>query len=191
MSEKPVKNKIFELIFLASLILPLILMTGNPVYDEFWTLLNFVPLDPGKILTDLSLPNNHPLNTLAMKIFLPVSDQVLILRLASLVSGAFIPVLCGKLAWHWSRNNKFTALISASLLAMLSVPLVIFAGLARGYAMQMCFFLLCIWGLTQVKENPVKAAVFCAVGGIGTCLSVPHGILFLFPAGIGYLLFSS
>ena len=57
--------------------------------------------------------------------------------------------------------------------------------------MQMCFFLLCIWGLTQVKENPVKAAVFCAVGGIGTCLSVPHGILFLFPAGIGYLLFSS
>ncbi len=191
MSEKPVKNKILQLIFLASLILPLILMTGNPVYDEFWTLLNFVPLTPGKILTDLSLPNNHPLNTLAMKIFLPVSDQVLILRLASLVSGAFIPVLCGKLAWHWSRNNKFTALVSASLLAMLSIPLVIFSGLARGYAMQICFFLLCIWGLTQVKENPVKAAVFSAIGGICTCLSVPHGVLFLLPAGIGYLLFSS
>ena len=190
MSEKPVKSKILKLIFLASLILPLILMTGNPVYDEFWTLQNFVPLDPGKILTDLSLPNNHPLNTLFLKIFLPLSDQLLILRLHSLISGAFIPVLCGELAWRWSKKNQLIALISASLLAMLSVPLIIFSGLARGYAMQMCFLLLCVWGLTQVKEKPVRAIILSIIGGIGTFLSVPNGALFLVPVGIGYLLFS-
>ena len=35
-------------------------------YDEIWTLENFAPLPLSRILTDLALPNNHPLNTLGV-----------------------------------------------------------------------------------------------------------------------------
>ena len=63
------KNKICLLIFLLSFAFSAILMPAHLLYDEFWTLLNFVQLDIFRILTDLSLPNNHPLNTLMLKIF--------------------------------------------------------------------------------------------------------------------------
>jgi len=185
------KKKIAGIIFLLSLILPLLLMSSNLLYDELWTLLNFVPLSTGQILTDLSLPNNHPLNTLVLKLLLPISGLPVILRLASLVCGACIPVLCGELAWKWSRKNQSAAFISAAILAMFSMPLIAYSGQARGYALQIFFLLLCAVGLSSVSENSKKAAVLCAAGGIGTFLSVPNGALFLLPAGIGYLLYST
>lgn len=187
MDKVPVKTKILRLIFLASLILPALLMSANLVYDEFWTLLNFVPLGIGQILTDLSLPNNHPLNTLLMKLLLPLSDSAVILRLPSLIAGGFIPVLCGMLAWKWSKSNHLTALVSAAVLAMLSMPLVFFSGLARGYALQQSSLLLCIWGLSLVGEDPKKAAWVSVTGALGTIFSVPNGALFVFTAGVGFL----
>ena len=36
-------------------------------YDELWSLQNYAPLSIGQILTDLGLPNNHPLNSLWLK----------------------------------------------------------------------------------------------------------------------------
>ena len=191
MNDGQKKKKIARIVFLLSFILPVLLMSSNLLYDEFWTLLNFVPLGAGQILTDLSLPNNHPLNTLMMKTFLAFSEQAFFLRLPSLICGAFIPVLCGELAWKWSRKNNFAAFLSAAILAMLSMPLIAYSGQARGYALQMFFLLLCILGLSSVSENSKRAAVLCAVGGIGTFLSVPNGALFLLPAGIGYLFFAS
>ena len=115
------KSKILRLIFLGGFIAPILLMPSNFVYDELWTIQNFLPLGIGQILTDLSLPNNHPLNTLMMKIVSSFSELPLILRLPSLICGAMIPVFCGELAWRWSRSNRRTALISAALLAMFFV----------------------------------------------------------------------
>ena len=184
------KSKILRLIFLGGFIVPILLMPSNFVFDELWTIQNFLPLGIGQILTDLSLPNNHPLNTLMMKIMSSFSGLPLILRLPSLICGAMIPVFCGELAWRWSRSNRRTALISAALLAMFSVPLAVFAGICRGYALQLFFLLLCVLSMTEVRENPKKAAVLTVIGAVGTFLSVPNGALFLLPAGIGYLLFS-
>ena len=69
MESGALKQKMIRLIFPAALILPCALMTANFTYDEFWSLINFAPLNIFQILTDLSLPNNHPLNTLFLKIF--------------------------------------------------------------------------------------------------------------------------
>ena len=68
MDETLLKQKVSRLIVPAALILPVLLMTANLTYDEWWSLLNFAPLSTLRILTDLSLPNNHPLNTLCLKI---------------------------------------------------------------------------------------------------------------------------
>lgn len=190
MDEAEIKLKISRLTIPLGVVLPLLVMTANLLYDEFWSLIHFVPLGIGQILTDLSLPNNHPLNTFALKVLSNISLAPVILRLASLVCGAFVPWFCGQLAYKFSRKNHLAAFISAAILAMLSYPLVIFSSVARGYILQLFFLLLCIYGMTLVKANPVKAAWLTAIGGIGTVLSVSNGALFLLPAGLGYLLLS-
>ena len=185
------KNKIYLLIFLLSFAFSAILMPAHLLYDEFWSLLNFAELDIFRILTDLSLPNNHPLNTLMLKIFSKFSDSELVLRLPSLLCGAAIPVLCGKLAYKWSCRNHTAAMISAAALAILSAPITVYNGQARGYAMQLFFLLLCVWAMSCAKDNPRRSAVWMAIGGAGTILTVPTGVLFLLPAAAGFLIFSS
>ena len=101
------KRKTYLLIFLAALFCPLLLMTANLTYDECWSVINFSGLGLWQIFTDLSLPNNHPLNTLFLHLTVPFSGNVLLLRSFSLICGAFIPVLCGELAFRWSKNNRF------------------------------------------------------------------------------------
>ena len=190
MDEAGLKEKISRIIVPVSLLLPVLLMTANPVYDELWSLIYFTDLPVLKILTDLALPNNHPLNTFSLKILSLFSLNTVFLRLPSLICGAFIPLLCGKLAYRWSRSNHLGAMIAAAVLAMFSIPLAVYSGLARGYAMQLFFLLLCLSAMSTVKENPKRSAVLTAIGGIGTILCVPTGALFLLPAGIGFLIYS-
>ncbi len=190
MEEAVLKQKISRLIFPVALLFPMVLMTANPVYDELWSLIFFSELPVTQILTDLALPNNHPLNTFFLKILSLISFNTVFLRLPSLICGAFIPVLCGELAYRWSKKNHLASMIAAALLAMLSVPLAVLSGLARGYAMQLFFLILCIWAMSTLRENPKRSAVLTAVSGIGTFLCVPTGALFLLPAGIGFLIYS-
>ena len=103
MDDGAAKRKIEKFILPLALIFPLALMTANLTYDEFWSLIRFAPLGAGEILTDLSLPNNHPLNTLFLKLLSPVSPAPLLLRLPSLLCGAAVPLLCGELAYR--RSN--------------------------------------------------------------------------------------
>lgn len=190
MDEAQLKKKISRFIFPLALILPGLLMIANPAYDELWSLIFFSPLPVRQILTDLALPNNHPLNTFFLKLLSSFSDNPLILRLPSLICGAFVPVFCGELAYRWSRKNRLGAMIAAAVLAAFSVPLAVYCGQARGYAMQLFFLLICILGMSMVKENPRKAALLSGIGGVGTFFCVPTGALFLLPAGIGFLIYS-
>ena len=50
-------------------------------YDEIWSLQYFIPLDVFKILTDLALPNNHPVNTLILKFLHGISYEPAFLRM--------------------------------------------------------------------------------------------------------------
>lgn len=190
MEEVLLKRKIVRWIFLTALVVPLALMTEYLTYDECWSLLHFSPLGVFQIMTDLALPNNHPLNTLLLKILSCVCDIPLWLRLPSLLCGAMIPVLCGELAFCWSRRNRIFALISAGSLAAISVPIAVYSALARGYALQLFFLLLCIRAMTLPEKHSRRAAVLLTAGAIGAILSVPSGALFLLPAAIGYLIYT-
>ena len=184
------KRKTYLLIFLAALFCPLLLMTANLTYDECWSVINFSGLGLWQIFTDLSLPNNHPLNTLFLHLTVPFSGNVLLLRSFSLICGAFIPVLCGELAFRWSKNNRFCALICAAVLAVLSMPLAAYSGVARGYVPQVFFLLLTLLAMTFDEKTVQKAAVLMTAGAVGVILCVPSGALFLLPAGIGFLIYA-
>ena len=68
------KHCIF-IILLVAAVLRLPGLSGEWQYDEIWTLFNFTDLSAGQILTDVSLPNNHPVNTLLMKLLSPLQDK--------------------------------------------------------------------------------------------------------------------
>ena len=162
MDEAQLKKKISRFIFPLALILPGLLMIANPAYDELWSLIFFSPLPVRQILTDLALPNNHPLNTFFLKLLSSVSDNPLILRLPSLICGAFVPVFCGELAYRWSRKNRLGAMIAAAVLAAFSVPLAVYCGQARGYAMQLFFLLICILGSESSMLDTATSYLCCA-----------------------------
>ena len=81
-----------------ALILRLPWMYNALEYDELWSLQNYAPLSCGKILTDLGLPNNHPVNTLLMKLLKNISGAPQVIRAGVFLAGSYVVFLTMKLA---------------------------------------------------------------------------------------------
>lgn len=156
-------------------------------YDEIWTLLNFTDLNVFQILTDLSLPNNHPLNTLVLKFLSTFSDMAIILRLGVFLCGIAVVYLCGKCAGLISQ--KADVIHAAQFLSAVSMPLIFFSVFARGYIYQIAALQLCIWGIYRcaAKDDDSRAPFLVLSGGILTFISVSSGVMFLFCAALGEL----
>ena len=159
-------------------------------YDEIWSLQYFIPLDVFKILTDLALPNNHPVNTLILKFLHGISYEPAFLRMGVFLSGLATVWLAGKIAETASgeKNAKFAAM----LLCAVSPALILYSVTARGYSYQITGLLLVIYALLRCARNENSRYTIAAIvgGGILSCLSVPSGIMFLGTIGAGYLLFA-
>ena len=68
---------------------------GNALdYDEIWTLEDFATGTIREIFTRLSLPNNHPLNSLSVKWISSLSREGFALRLPAFAAG-ILPVIRG------------------------------------------------------------------------------------------------
>lgn len=156
-------------------------------YDEIWSLQNYAPLAFGKILTDLGLPNNHPLNSLWLKLAAG-ADSRAFLRLHSLLAGVGTVIAGGWFALYWFRRRS-AALWTMACLAV-SSPLAAYSQSARGYSLQ-CFFLV-LFALSAVSIQPrfrprrVKylPEVGVVVSGVGAIWSVSSSALFLFPMSL-------
>ncbi len=153
-------------------------------YDEIWSYQYFAPLSVGKILTDLGLPNNHPLNTLWLKI-MASRDSHFLLRLHSWIAGIGTVVAGGGLALYYFRSRR-AALWCMGCLAV-SAPLIVYSQQARGYSIQLFFmtlFALCIVAM-QEKFRPKRLRFLPEAGavlsGTGAVWSVSSSALFLFP----------
>ena len=152
-------------------------------YDEIWSLRNYAPLSLGKILTDLGLPNNHPLNSLWLKCVAGFDSRAL-LRQHSLLSGVGTVIAGGWFALYWFRRRS-AALWTMACLAV-SSPLVGYSQSARGYSLQ-CFLLM-LFALSAVSMQPrfrpryVKylPEVGAVASGVGAIWSVSSSALFLF-----------
>ncbi|MGE4564646.1 MAG: hypothetical protein AB7F32_07235, partial [Victivallaceae bacterium] len=129
------------LITLGGLALRLTSLGGSLQYDEIWTLEFYASKSIGTIFSDLSLPNNHPLNSLLVKLT-AIGENSVTIRLAAWLAGVLAIPAAGYLAWLVSRRRR-AALWTMALIA-LSAPLAVYSQLARGYSLQL--FLLLVFG---------------------------------------------
>lgn len=156
---------------------------GNALdYDEIWTLEDFATGTIREIFTRLSLPNNHPLNSLSVKWISSLSREGFALRLPAFAAGILTIPLAGMLSLMLFRRRS-TALWTM-LFAALSAPLALYSQLARGYSFQVFFCTLFWTGLAATgRFRPGRlrwlpeAALF--LGGAGAILTLPTSILFL------------
>ena len=174
----------------AALVLRLPWLWNALEYDEIWSLQNYAPLSLGKILTDLGLPNNHPLNSLWLKC-VAGSDSRPILRLHSVLAGVGTVIAGGWFALYWFRRRS-AALWTMACLAV-SSPLVGYSQAARGYSLQ-CFFLM-LFALSAVSIRPrfrprrakYLPEIGVAASGVLAIWSVSSSALFLFPMSLAAL----
>ena len=101
------QNHCILIILLIAAVLRLPGLSGEWQYDEIWTLLNFTELGIFQILTDVSLPNNHPVNTLIIKLLKNISEVPQLIRLGVFCTGLWVVYLAVKLAALVSKDNNF------------------------------------------------------------------------------------
>lgn len=151
-------------------------------YDEIWTLLNFVPHNSGRLLFDLELPNNHPLNTIAMKFVTALGAERVGIRVPDLLAGLGVIALSGVLMRK--RCGDAAALWSMCFLA-LSAPLIVYSVQARGYMLQMFFLLVYVCGLQfswdgQRAQDIRKRDIFLIIAGaLGAMFTLVSSAVFL------------
>ena len=167
-------------IVLLALLMRLPEMFISLAYDEIWTLLNFTRLDFVRLLFDLELPNNHPLNSILIKLLTYVDLPPGAIRIFSLIAGLASVVLCGLIA---RKKGGETAMLWSMFFAAISAPLIVYSAQARGYSLQVCFVLLYTYALMNLypgqPERRWLNIVLLAAGAVGAILSLPTSALFL------------
>ncbi len=180
------RRKIFRLLWIGTLLIGVATRFTNVnsglEYDEIWTLGNFAPLPLSRIFTDLALPNNHPLNTLGVKLCVALFDSPWTIRLPALLAGIGSLLLMPLIAFLWSRRR--IAAWVATLLFALCHPAFLYAQQARGYSLQLFFLMLfaagfLLAGKFRLKRHRFLPGTMVFLGGAGAVLTLPTSILYL------------
>ncbi|WP_288592233.1 hypothetical protein [uncultured Victivallis sp.] len=185
------RTRFFRLLWIGTLLVGALLrisgLFSSLEYDEIWTLESFAPQPLSVIFTDLALPNNHPLNTLGVKLCIACFDNPCLIRLPALLTGLGSLLLFPVVAFLWTRRRG--AALAATFFFAFSHMAIGYAAQARGYGLQLFFLLLFCAGLQlsgryrpkRYRHLP-EAMVF--LGGAGAVLTLPTSILYLAPAAL-------
>lgn len=185
------RTRFFRLLWIGTLLVGALLrisgLFSSREYDEIWTLESFAPQPLSVIFTDLALPNNHPLNTLGVKLCIACFDNPCLIRLPALLTGLGSLLLFPVVAFLWTRRRG--AALAATFFFAFSHMAIGYAAQARGYGLQLFFLLLFCAGLQlsgryrpkRYRHLP-EAMVF--LGGAGAVLTLPTSILYLAPAAL-------
>ncbi|WP_147836053.1 hypothetical protein, partial [Victivallis vadensis] len=185
------RTRFFRLLWIGTLLAGALLrisgLFSSLEYDEIWTLESFAPQPLSVIFTDLALPNNHPLNTLGVKLCIACFDNPCLIRLPALLTGLGSLLLFPVVAFLWTRRRG--AALAATFFFAFSHMAIGYAAQARGYGLQLFFLLLFCAGLQlsgryrpkRYRHLP-EAMVF--LGGAGAVLTLPTSILYLAPAAL-------
>ena len=172
--EKITAKQLFTGILLIAFLLRVSEFFTSLAYDEIWTLNNFIQLPVAKLLFDLSLPNNQPLNSILIKLMCALPLNVEFIRLPNLLAGIIAIVLAGYLAWRMA--GKRCALWSMFFMAV-NAPLTVYSAQARGYSLQVMFLLVFACGLVKLLEDQqtqkrsvgaASAVIFSALASVIT-----------------------
>ena len=171
------------ILFGIALILRLESFWGYFEYDEIWSLENFSKLSVWQICTDLSLPNNNPINTLWIKIVTILNLPIRFIRLLSLLAGLCSLFCIGIIAYLFSGKKKEVVIFSIAFFAI-SAPNIVYSQQARGYSLQEFFLLLYMVGvMTFVHLSKLKwlliSSCFIIIGGVGAVLTLSTSVIYL------------
>ena len=176
---------ILAIIFLIALISRVYFLKRFIEYDEIWSLLNYSVLNVGQIFSDFSLPNNHPVNTLLIKLLYFSRENAWTIRLGSL---AFSLASVWLLYDIGRRTAGKKSACYAALAGAVMPPLVIAGTTARGYAGQFFFLLLFADMLIRCRRGRMLPTVCAAASGIAAIISLPSSILYIAPAGLWFVI---
>jgi hypothetical protein len=150
-------------------------------HDEAYTFEAFAVRPFFKIITDYSLPNNHVLHTIFVRIsYLLFGDSPLAVRLPALAAG----VLMAPATYLWAKQlyDRRVAFLSAGLVA--AAPVMInFSTNARGYTMLSLFTLVTFSLGVYVSQNKNRFAwlLLAVLSALGfytlPVMLYPYGIL--------------
>lgn len=165
-------------------------------YDEIWTIKSWLPLSWWRILTEFSAPNNHPLNSLFMKLFtLHSPGNIILLRLPNLICGIALMPLVYFLAKMLTKNRQI-ALLSMAMTAFHS-GLIYYSHCARGYSMVTFWVILftffsyyCILKYDELntKQRYLLVAALI-ISMVASCMTFCASILFIAPIMIIHCVF--
>jgi hypothetical protein len=177
--EDRVQIALFIFVMLLGIGLRLLYVDGAIRYDEAGSLSDYVLVD--NVFDSLSRydrPNNHLLNTLLMYVsmrgFGTIDEWVL--RLPNFIAG-IVTILLTYIAAR-QRFDKNTALLAAGLVAV-SSAMITYSAMARGYMLQIAFFMgLVIMSQQLVKQRTIAAwigFIICTALGFYSVLTMLYG----------------
>lgn len=149
-------------------------------YDELWTMGHYSAVPFLSIFTDLATPNNHPLNSLLIRIFTKCFGyQFTVIRLPAFLFGAGSVFLAMRIVWKTLRRKD--ALLFTTVCMCFHGFLLFYSASARGYSAQTFFVLLTVYALFRLYRNgcsPVSALIFL-LSAVLCCLCITSGLIFV------------
>ena len=139
-----------------------------------------------KIFSDLATPNNHPVNTLLIKLFWFGRESFWSIRVGSLLfslGSVYLLYMLGRKLFN--RHAAWYAAIAGAFLP----PLIISGTTARGYSGEIFFLLLFSFSLLNCRKGSVKWSIAAAVSGSLAIISLPTAILYIAPVSVAFLLY--
>ena len=185
MNSETLEKKILPLMIIGTILAGIILrfnglMTRSLEYDEIWTIANYTATPFFSIFSDLSTPNNHPLNTLfiqwSVKMF---GAEFFAIRLPVFLFGIATLVLSALFTWK-AAKRKDAAFFATACIAF-NGYLIHYAQTARGYSIQSFFVLLTAASLYFLAQNKRKVlfAILFLFAAVCSCLTITSGLVFV------------
>ena len=149
-------------------------------YDEIWTCVNYAPASLTQIFTDLSTPNNHPLNTLFIQKSVNwFGDDFGFIRLPVFLFG--IATLLLSIFLSWKAIKRKDAVIFTTACIAFNGYLIHYSQTARGYSIQTFFVLLtaaALYWLSKHGKSVFYGSLFL-FAAICSCLTITSGLIFV------------
>ncbi len=154
-------------------------------YDELWTAEHYATRPVGDIFHDLTVPNNHPLHSLAVGLSLHLFGiSTWSIRLPAFIAGCALLLV---LPWLlWSGKRPFVVIVLATAWLAFMPDIVHYSQTARGYSLQILWLVLhagLLW-LTFMRLPLPPSRIWCSIiflCGIAAILTIPAAILCLAP----------
>ena len=158
------------------------ILNNTPEYDEIWTVHHYRNLPVPAVFSDVSVPNNHVLNTLGIKFFLNlIPHHNLAVRMTALLGFCGLFAILLRAVFLLLKNDAARAAVLT--VALLNGMLLHYAETARGYSLQALFVFGLFFSLLCYQLRPPENRMFNAVMwllcAVGACLSISSGVLYV------------